>query len=349
MASVTEVILRKLMLIPLIGCGRDDSTLEPVGETGAHLSVVWSEQADVVGVQVEARRVACTSEELPPSDQRVEQLVAQSPGRSPELFLALEPGCWDLWAMPAAAFEGETFTPSAECSTARSPVPVRIAPHVTTHVQLQSWCEGDPAATNAERGYNSPPTVREVLSQDEADECTPIQTCVLALDAEDDPLEVEWVARHPASPYRITAQPPRLLGIEEGQRQWELCAEIVPQGVGPQVYEVYLYDLALQAGQPVRWDEAGPPSHASVQWVSTSHFVLPPACVDATGEPQPTAPLPGEPGCELLDPELFYCSGDYSSGEPSDLYCDSDAQLLPSTLWSPCDQDSDADTDTDLG
>jgi hypothetical protein len=117
-----------------------------------------------------------------------------------------------------------------------------------------------------------------------------------------------------------------LIAVDDGVRQWEQCATWVPQGPSATEIEVSAFDLAELDGRTVRFETLVSPELSR----STAELPLLAALADWGGCVDGDAvsiELPDQPcavsGCALIDPEAYYCSGDW----PVDpalraLYCD---------------------------
>ncbi len=152
-------------LVPLIfaiGCveaaldsGAGSSGGHPA--SGAELAVDIHGHTDVIGFHFAIERVACgptdafqpllieanvnlLDQVLPEDfDLLYHKVDDESHVLAADLFVSLEPGCYEIGAHPAQAFSGEDWTPSDDCAAARDGE-VEVEDGLTAHTTLISQC-----------------------------------------------------------------------------------------------------------------------------------------------------------------------------------------------------------------
>jgi hypothetical protein len=324
-------------LVVMSGCGSNGSP--DLANTGARLSVDYFGDTDVVGFHFEITRVACDANDtfvpetiegnadlvdgiFPGMISLVEQTLDPSSRHlGSDFFVTLEPGCYDVLAVPASYIDGDVWLPSADC-TASSAGPVEVFAGQTSEATLLSQCVGDPTgAIDVLALLNHPPQLWLEIDEKFNYECEPVKVCATVIDVDDDPIEVDWTNLTAHSVFDLDVWPATVVGFEDQHRIWEACAVITTQYVTSYDINVTAYDLGIQNGASVRIETllqdnpAGTikESHASLTFPIHTNWVEEPLCWDANGAlvSAPGVHIDRAKGCTYTDAEEYYCSGNY--------------------------------------
>ncbi|HHO50158.1 MAG TPA: hypothetical protein ENK18_04610, partial [Deltaproteobacteria bacterium] len=198
------------VLTSLAACGVPATELGTgqSGQTGASLTIDYFGDTDVVGFHFTVERVACDAGDsfvpetteanvdlvdgiFPGMISLVEQVLdADSRHLGSDLFLTLEPGCYDVTATPAASIDGDDWIASADCATA-SAEGIEVLGGQTTEATLLSQCLGDPiGGLDVLVLLNHPPSFDLEIDEKFNYECEPVNVCATISDPDDDPIEV---------------------------------------------------------------------------------------------------------------------------------------------------------------
>ena len=216
-----------LVLATMVGCG---ASTDREGQTGFALTTDILGGTDVIGFNYSVTEVACPSgtqvvdglrgqtpltfgldlleEFLPGNLPGVtlanvgnSQLEYDSVHLAADLFVDVLPdACYNIVVQPVNAFGADDGTdtddtPTAQCARAETPAPVYVADGQTTEVFLLSQCVGEPVgALDAAVALNNPPQISSInIVEDKfVHECVGFETCVRAVDPNDDPLLAEF-------------------------------------------------------------------------------------------------------------------------------------------------------------
>ena len=368
-----------ILPLPVIGACLDQGEGKGAAGTGALLSVDYFGQSDVVGFYFEIERVACDAGEAFVPERRsftvdlvdgifpgqvslIEQTYdAETRHLGADLFTALSPGCYDLIAAPASDVRGEDWSPSADCSTARADG-LRVFDGRTTEATLISQCEGDArgALDTLVTLNHTPDLVLRYATTDrdgdglvnDADpgqlgECTPVEVCATVIDANDDPVELQWARSGAAREHSFAEGPMQLVGYDDGHRIWEQCATLVNRTSGESVVQATAWDLGLQDGRSVRMEAllaelgSGGLSRDQEQLTLSTRFESEPLCFSREGVlgPRPDVVNPRVAGCAATDPEVFYCGGGETDPVLVDQLCEG-PELKAHALYGYCEADA---------
>jgi hypothetical protein len=376
--QATKVTCAALLLA---GCsdglfGKDSQTMENP-YSGARLTVSVTDDNDVVGFHFEVERVACTAgedferffyEENVALDDtvfpgRIEFLEAAPFGADSahlgaDFFIALDPGCYVVTAVPASELSEEDWTPSVDCSTAVSD-PLEVIGGYTTETVLISQCAGDlVGALDTIVLLNTPPVVVPSIENKFNNQCEPVQVCATGWDPDDDPIEFDFVNLSSHEFFAIEIGEMTLVDYESGARVWEQCATIVTEEIADYTLEIRAYDLAYdEHGAEVRIEDLiAEASHGWIQipihtgWTMSESCVLEdgsidydvPGDMDDDGdydEDDCEVETPDDGMCEIISDEAFFCSGLYDvDADLVALICDGTA-LREDVLYPECDLD----------
>jgi len=329
--------------------------------TGAGLTVDYFALTDVVGFHFEVDRVACTAghafvpyhmegdvdlvDGIFPAQIEVveaEAFAEDTRHTAADLFLALEPGCYDILAAPASdmdALVGQ-WTPSTQCSVAAA-FEVDIVPGQTTEVILRSQCEGDPSgASDLVVVLNHPPLITTPVPAEHVFECQAVDVCVELYDPNDDALETTWTSVPEGGLHAVDLGDLEVVDFDDGHRVWRQCAEIVANTAATYEWTVEVHDIGWEGTTPIRLEEVtGGASSDALHFPIYTNWVADPMCFDAYGDlvPDEGLSVPRVVGCEVTSPEDWYCSGAYDvDAAESALYCDG-TSLDEDALYASCE------------
>jgi len=334
-----------------------------VNETGALMSVDYLAGTDVVGFHFEIDRVACdASDSFAPYHQEANvDLVdglfpamigfvennpfdADTRHTGADLFLSLDPGCYDILAAPASAVDGDDWTPSADCSVASS-TGVEVVGTETAEVLLLSQCIGDETgALDTLVLLNHEPELSVDIDEKFNYECEPVNVCVTYSDPDDDPMDVDWESS-PAW-YAIEIGDAEVIDFDDGHRVWQQCADIVTLYVDSYDVTVTVRDLGYSGGSlmPIE-DIIGEESNASLTFPIHTNWIEEPLCFDDDGTLVPVegSSIERYPGCGYIDAETYYCSGAYAvDPDVVEHLCDG-TDLIEENLYPNCDGSPDGE------
>lgn len=242
--------MRHSLLLLLAACG--GSAPGPVeADQGLTSRIAVALDTDVQSVTLTATEVDCVTG-LPIPDGAVHTGEADLLGMSladfglpidplspdsthdfTDIFLLVEPGCYDLVAQPLDA-DGN---PSEDCSVAISDGPVEVVDGQTTEVLLLSQCDGqESGGLDTIIAFNEAPTITDVTYEPSkfTDTCEPVVVCVEATDPNGDPMEFEWTVD------------PGLFEVVSFEQNGDIaveCIEILPTEPGDVTIDVVVYDL----------------------------------------------------------------------------------------------------------
>lgn len=346
--------MRSTLLIGVLAaaaCNSSDPSV--LTQTGAALSVDYFGDTDVVGMHfevspcddpsdVDSFNVDLANGIFPGMIELMERRVdPESRHLGADLFLSVAPGCYDILAVPASEIDGDDWAPSEDCSTA-SVGDVEVLGGQTTAVEpLVSQCVGDPlGALDVTVLLNHPPTVALEIEQTSNYECEPVTVCAIIEDVDDDPIEVEWIDESAFGWWSIEEHEPEIVGFEAGHRIWEACAEIVTRWTTEYDFSVAVYDLAVLEGEQVRMSEVidKGDSIGELAFQLRTNWIEDPMCMDdGTAVPVEDAEIERAEGCDYIDAETFYCSGNYPVDDVvASFLCDESGALIEEALYPEC-------------
>jgi len=341
-----------------------ENQLETEYGTGAMLSVDYYGDTDVVGFHFEITRVSCDAgDAITPEtiEANVDLLDGIVPGMvtlveqtldpdsnhlGSDLFLTLEPGCYDIIAAPASDIDGDQWSPSEDCSTATAEG-IQVDEGLTTETTLISQCVGDGVgALDTLVTLNHPPTLAVAIDEKFNYECEPVEICVTAYDVDDDPLELVLVNLSDEEEFSITYGDPTIVDYDDGHRVWEQCAQVVTRWTTTYDFQAQVFDLGREGGQEVRMEAiTGELSRAELTFPIHTNWVEEPMCMNEEGEAELAEGVSIEraEGCGYTDAERFYCSGAYDhmvDPEIQAFLCD-DGELIEDRLYPDCPTDDE--------
>lgn len=230
--------------------------------TGARLALDWFADTDVAGFHLRIDRVPChgrdrgrrpgpsvLSSTFSFDDAHLDPTTRH---RATELFVGLEPGCYEVLAVPASELSGATWTASADCARAGSGR-LKVARGRASVASLLPQCVGDRHGhRDVIARLNRPPE----LAVD------PVRACATATDPDDDPVAVSF--RGPDG-LAIGAGPPEVVAFEGDRRVWRACADLPAERAEREGYEVRAeaHDLGWSLGRQVRLEELVAPASSS--------------------------------------------------------------------------------------
>jgi hypothetical protein len=332
----------------------------PTETTGAALSVDYFGDTDVVGFHFMIERVECYPGEafdasvldvnvdlvdgiFPGMVELVEEhLDPDSKHLGADLFVTLEPGCYDVTATPAAEIDGDDWTPSADCGTAMAEG-VEVFAGATTEATLISQCVGDEnGALDTLVLLNHPPMLSVEIDEKFNYECEAVEVCVTGYDPDDDPVEFDWMQVAGPGYFSLTPGPAEVIGYDDGHRIWQQCAEIVTRWTDSYDFSVTLYDLGYVGGVLTRIEDmVDGDSHASMTFPIHTNWIEEPMCFDETGALVLALGVEIEraPGCSYTTAEYFYCNAGnaYGVDEVIRTYLCDGTDLLEEALYPACD------------
>jgi hypothetical protein len=348
------------LLLALFACGAPATAPMHRGASGARLAVDYLGDTDVVGFHFEIVRVACDSgDSFEPFSLQAnvdledflfpgevdflgQTLDPDASHVGSDLFVSLEPGCYDLLATPASSLDvddPDSWTPSEDCATARAQG-IEVADGQTTDVTLISQCVGDEVgALDALAVLNHPPVLSTTVQDKFALECEPVEVCVTAIDPDDDPIEIVLDPRVPSGEWLRESGPLQLVGWEAGVRIWEQCFTVVPHAAADYTYLVYAYDLLADSSRiedvvapEISHDELSFPIYTSPAAVSA------PYC-HHDGQLVQLGDIVLDEECaqDLLDPQSYWCGGGDGDDSNDVFLCDEDGELIVEAAYPPCD------------
>lgn len=347
--------------LALVACGAETET-EQV--TGANLTIDYFGDTDVIGFQVTVDRVACApGEAFEPSTEQfdinlldgvmpgmvslLEQRLAQDTRHlGSDLFVSLDPGCYDITFAPASGFE--PFVPSADCQVTGTAddAPVVVENGSTAEPPLLiSQCIGDErGALDTPVALNTPPVVDvEIEGSKFAYECQPLTVCATATDDNDDPIELVWSKVRGHNPFDSEVGPMELIGFESGHRIWRQCLTVTNRFVGDYDWSVTAYDLGKRGNQTVRIEALVAPatSHFSLEFPMFVNWVEEPLCYDGAGDlvlAEGVAPIERAAGCGYTTSEEYYCGDMFERRSPgSRAFTCPDGEFDPTAVYPDCD------------
>jgi len=356
----TSLSLAAGLSLALGGCfGGDD----PAGlGTGALLSVDYFADTDVKGFHYVLERASCSGEAITPQTwefnvnladnifpgmvQHIESVLdEQSRHLGADLFFSLEPGCYDVTAIPASELDVATgaWTPSADCSAA-SASGIEVVDGQTTEAPLLiSQCVGDPiGAIDVTVVLNHPPVISVEIDEKYNYECEAVEVCVTAWDADDDPIEYVFSQNSGPALFQLDQGSPQVVGFDDGHRIWEQCATYVTQWTATYGMQVEVFDLGVQGGNLVRFEDiTGEPSHDSMTFPVYTNWIEEPMCIDMSGAAVPVlgADITRVPGCSWTTAEQWYCSGSYAADPAVVAYVCDGTSLIEDALYPDCTVD----------
>ncbi len=343
----------------LAACGTavDGDTPAAVdSRTGADLSVDYYGDTDVVGFHFEVTRVACDENDtfepntieanvdlvdgiFPGQIEFVEQVLdPDSRHLGSDFFVTLDPGCYDVLAVPASEVDGETWLPSEDCASAATEG-VQVDAGLTTEITLLSQCQGDPiGALDTLVLLNHPPELDLTIDEKFNYECEPVEVCATVSDPDDDPIEVTFtnVSSHGVNEFDLDVGEPTVIGFENGHRVWEVCATIVTQESQSYDFLVEVYDLDANGGHIE--DLVAPElSHAELVFPIHTNWAAEPLCWDEGNLVMAEGvDIERAAGCTYTTAEEYYCSGMYTVDEDVvDFICDG-TSLIDEVFYPEC-------------
>ncbi|HRI69502.1 MAG TPA: MopE-related protein, partial [Polyangium sp.] len=221
--------------------GSDNPDAGP--ETRAHFSLRAAE--DVASVDFEIRRVSCDGSPIQPFTHR-QNVPVGTAGADVlvDLFVLLEPGCYDVVATPLDT----TGNPSQTCSPAYYDNLI-VVDGTTTEVGLVSQCEGKPmGAADIWLVLNHPPVISGVTFNPDkwVPYCSTQTICVEFTDKDGDPIDIDWRQRSGAPLASGPTELPEQYDPVTGKTTQ--CATLVHSVPGTVAIEVIAYDLMQAPG-----------------------------------------------------------------------------------------------------
>jgi hypothetical protein len=212
------------------------------GETGLHLQLSLPFNVGVARVKFEVVPVDCgngmplpwgmpgsstgrsKSSGCPAANQELggQPLADGSIHDFADLFMVLDPGCYDVTATPS---------PPEICQPAHA-YNVRVPMGRTAEVFLVSQCQGQGrGAIDVATAFNRPPVIRDVsFAQSKFTATCEVQrVCATAVDVDQDPLEFDWRAVGDAPAH---AGPRVVSTVSNPDGSVTQCAELVPHTPG---------------------------------------------------------------------------------------------------------------------
>ena len=366
----------------LAGCFGGTEQVEGLG-TGALLSVDYFADTDVKGFHYVLENTSCAGEAITPQTwefnvnladnifpgmvQHIESVLdEQSRHLGADLFFSLEPGCYNVTAIPASELDVATgaWTPSADCAMA-SASGIEVVDGQTTEAPLLiSQCTGDPiGAIDVTVVLNHPPVIDVEIDEKYNYECEAVEVCVTAYDPDDDPIEYVFAKESGPAYFLLDQGTPEVIGFDDGHRIWQQCATIVTRWTASYDFSVTVYDLANQGGSQVHFEDlVAEDSHADLTFPVHTNWVEEPLCFDDNGVlgPADGVQIDRYPGCSYTDSETYYCSGAYGVDPDIVAFLCDGTDLIEEALYPPCDDgpgneipcdgiDNDGDGDIDEG
>jgi len=331
-------------------------TSSPDG-TGARLTVDYFGDTDVIGFHLQLDRVACDAYDAFEPNQihaNVNLLDGIMPGMvsvleqsfdpdtrhlGADLFVSLEPGCYDVIATPSSAFTVDSYTPSLDCSTATDSA-LQVVDGQTTETLLVSQCVGDEmGAIDVAVAMNHAPVISVSIDEKFNYECEPVNVCATAYDVDDDPIEFVWTNNSSTAEFSINVGPVELVGFEEGHRIWEQCTEIVTRFTTSYDFDVTVYDLGIDAGQTVRMEDVvDGVSNDDLHFPIHTNWIEEPLCFDGDDNlvSADGVSIERAAGCDYTDAEEYYCDM-YGDDPIAEYLCDASGNLIEEALYPVCD------------
>jgi len=325
--------------------------------TGAQLTLDYFGDTDVVGFHFEITRVSCDVGDafepfsveanvdlvdgiFPGMIDLVEQsLDPDSRHLGSDFFVTLEPGCYDVLAVPASAIDGDDWTPSADCGLA-SAEGVEVIAGQTAEYTLMSQCVGDEnGALDTLVLLNHPPTITVEIDEKFNYECEAVNVCVTAYDVDDDPLEFDWTRISGLAEFALNEGTPEVIGFDDGHRIWQQCTEIVTRWTTSYEFQVSVFDLGYEGGTLMRIEDlVEGQSRAQMTFPIHTNWIEDPMCFDDAGAlvMAPGASIERYPGCSWTTAETYYCSGNYGIDAAVEAYLCDGYDLLEENLYPDC-------------
>ena len=312
----------------LCGCDKDDNGDDALG-VGAKLSVDYLGDSDVVGFHYLIERVSCSpgdpiepfafealvdlQDQLAPGGVTILDVFDGESGHVfADVFVTLDPGCYDVTATPASEMDmvANTWTPSSDCSVA-SEDGVEVLPEETAVVPTMiSQCEGDPnGAPSPPVVLNHPPEFSVSIDDRFGFECEILEVCASVSDPDNDPMELVWSQTSGAALFEpISVGPLTETVFDAGRQYYEQCATFVSEDVGDYGFDVTVYDLLADGTRIEDALDAGLESNASMAFPLFTSRGVEPACVGAGGVLEPLGEtIDRAPGCAWQDAAAYYC------------------------------------------
>jgi len=244
-------------LLSLAGCNPVvEEGAESPEQTGLSFNLRISSRSDVVAMRFSLSRKSCSGEEVPPFslsiDKSLEEILL--PGGIPgfedtpldqgsahafaDLFLTLEPGCYDVTTYPLR--DGGALSQQCAPASARG---VRIHDKQTTEIFLINQCQGDKSgAIDVVSALNHPPEISAVVFEHSKFvlRCGPQVICATAKDPDNDPIEFVW--RQVGGPLLLSG-PTVVRTTSNPDGSTTQCVRAVAEQTGQHLLAVNIYDL----------------------------------------------------------------------------------------------------------
>jgi len=236
--------------------GALSSVPHPSANHATGLNFALGAGIDTAKIKVVVKQVACGTEPLNPA-LYLEQIydVSGSNHKLNDQFLTVDPGCYDILALP---LQEDGATPSELCP----PISVQKAVVLdgdTTEVALIGTCDGIPqGALDVFVLFNAPPNLKAVtyLPSKFVPYCTQQVICAEFYDPDGDQVELEWTQ---VSGIPLQEGPTVIDGSFEYDAASGIskqCAMITQAGPGTVGIQIKAYDLMQNtAGELIRIDD----------------------------------------------------------------------------------------------
>ncbi|MBX2803088.1 MAG: hypothetical protein KTR31_35740 [Myxococcales bacterium] len=343
-----------MLLVMLGACNIDPQETDPV-QTGANLTLDYFADTDVQGFHFEITPVSCGAGSAVVGDvirANADLVNGIFPGNidlvstvldlesnhvGSDLFLTLEPGCYDVLAVPAAALYADgTWDPSEDCAAASHEGAVVVA-GLTTDVTLISQCAGDPVGgLDISVVLNHAPEIGDPVANLQAAECETVRVCAEVFDVDDNPLRVTWTQTSGTDVYEIEADPIEVVDFLSGHRLWQACAHITTEALEAHQFELKVYDVFTDGSDFE--DLVDGPSHDRDLFTIETVYRDDDLCFDEHGDLVDAGDgLQRAKGCSYVQAEEWWCSGDYEVNTTiQDAVCDVYGNLDEAALYPEC-------------
>lgn len=314
-------------LVTVVGCGGDASPEAPLG-VGAKLSVDYLGESDVIGFHYLIERVSCSpgdpiepyafealvdlQDQLAPGGVTILDVLDDASGHVfADVFVTLDPGCYDVTATPVSDMDvvAGSWTASEDCSVATADG-VEVLPEQTANVPpMISQCAGEPAGgPGLPAAVNHPPEFELSIDDRFGFECEVLEVCASVSDPDNDPLELVWSQTAGDALFEpIDVGVLSESDLEGGRQYSEQCATFVSESVGDYTFEITVYDLLADGSRIEDALDPGLESRATLAFPLFTSRGVEPACVGDGGVEPLGDPIDRAPGCAFQDADAYYC------------------------------------------
>ncbi len=250
--------------------GKEDGV--DANRSGAALSFDYRGGSDVIGFLFEVficdertqvvEEVLDLQDQLAPGGLSLLGLLDAGSGHiMADMFVPLDPGCYDIAVTPIQSLDAETgeTVASEDCSAAfRQGVIIEEGETTEVDPPLVSQCESDgPGGLDVPVVLNHEPTI-EILIQDKFEfECDVFEVCARVIDPDNDPMEIVWASLVEGEILRDEdgepilgpdiiseiSQPLSEIGEEDGILEYEECITFTITAPGTFHFIALVYDL----------------------------------------------------------------------------------------------------------